>query len=192
MEARLLWEQEVDGSIPSWLICYCFMAKPNQRRKLFNDNPHCFWCGRLTVFHEDSIQPENGATVDHIRSKYCVERPQKNGRKWKEGFIVLSCYRCNQLRSKIESAFFRELESEFFFKKGNARPARKSLTKSQAIMCGYAFRFIRQLEKTNPDLLKTKIGNKFFQSSKILMKEYKDRKKNDIHLSGPPVPVPFA
>lgn len=67
------------------------------RRCLFTADPHCYWCGRLTVW----VTPANGvlapdtATVDHVVSKY--------NRPWNSPTdLVLACFECNQRRSVEE------------------------------------------------------------------------------------------
>ena len=59
-----------------------------RRKRLWNENPNCYWCGKLT-----SMTSKEGshdfATVDHV-----VPR-SKGGRNYYEN-TVLSCYDCNQ------------------------------------------------------------------------------------------------
>ena len=76
-------------------------AKTMQRYRcqLFTVNPHCYWCGRLTIWHnppDGILQPES-ATVDHIVSRY--------NRGWNAPTdIVLACFECNQRRCQNETS----------------------------------------------------------------------------------------
>lgn len=68
------------------------------RCRLFTLNPHCYWCGRLTVWDTPSngtLSPDS-ATTDHVVSKY--------NRSWNSPTdLVLACYECNQRRSQNET-----------------------------------------------------------------------------------------
>jgi len=72
-----------------------------QRKRLFLEHPYCFWCKKPLILIDSSSGqlPNNAATIDHIFSKL------HSGRKLSCNNInrhVLSCYRCNHLRSKQE------------------------------------------------------------------------------------------
>jgi len=67
-----------------------------RRRKLHAENPHCYWCGRLTREGLTPPLPDDAATLDHFRS-LCDLSPRKaNEPQW-----VLACHACN-LRRGIE------------------------------------------------------------------------------------------
>ena len=79
----------------------------NRKRKLnlFAQDPHCHWCGELTVLTSDKEikgQPNpRMATVDHLISRYHPKRWVKA----KPGEIrqVLACFECNNKRSAVET-----------------------------------------------------------------------------------------
>lgn len=69
------------------------------RAKLRAANPHCHWCGCLTLpetpppFHPDM------ATLDHLKARWeCADEAEYHA----EANTVLSCFECNQTRDKIE------------------------------------------------------------------------------------------
>lgn len=80
------------------------MSNRNLKLELYNRNPHCHWCGRLTKLicesnlrHVDPLM----ATIDHIVSRYHVHRwIKKKGRGRRK---VLACYECNHKRSVQET-----------------------------------------------------------------------------------------
>lgn len=71
------------------------------RRRMFDFDPRCYWCGRKTVWcaPADGIMPADGATVDHLHSRYDRER-RGNTRMVS---VVLACYECNNRRSMEET-----------------------------------------------------------------------------------------
>lgn len=78
------------------------------RKDLFNRDPHCHWCGELTVEPVDPLQP-NSATLDHLYSISDPRRTKKGRRrlgvsKRNDTLYVLACHRCNQERGKIQWA----------------------------------------------------------------------------------------
>lgn len=71
-----------------------------RRRALFNKDPHCHWCGIEVVWYDKDggTMPENGATIDHLRSRLNPERRRKaDGEQ-----TVLACSKCNQQRNRQE------------------------------------------------------------------------------------------
>ena len=79
---------------------------------MFDDNPHCFWCGEEVEYFENRMvfQPNNMATVDHLFSN------TDGRRKWYKknhipSPIVLSCYRCNHERDRLEPEEFGKLKN---------------------------------------------------------------------------------
>lgn len=83
------------------------MTKNSKRvEKLMAINPHCHWCGCKVIKLKglSGQQPDNYATLDHLRHKLDPNR----GRDSKES-TVLACYRCNQKRNR---EFFNSLTKE--------------------------------------------------------------------------------
>jgi hypothetical protein len=71
--------------------------KRSKRERLFRRNPHCYWCGRLTVFlRPKPFKAPDAATVDHRFSK-------QHPKRCFDGSTVLACYECNDERSKCEA-----------------------------------------------------------------------------------------
>lgn len=79
-----------------------------QRQRLHKHNPHCHWCGRLTILIERTSninmklrphQPDE-ATIDHLRSRFDPAR--RTNIQPTERRHVLSCYECNIKRGREE------------------------------------------------------------------------------------------
>lgn len=80
------------------------MSNRTFKIQLWDENPHCHWCGVLTELTNcpKGQVPNNAATIDHLYSKL-------DPRRWvrrKPGQIkkVLACYACNQRRSIEETS----------------------------------------------------------------------------------------
>ena len=76
-----------------------------QRKRLWEKDPHCHWCGRLTrlldLGCQGSHQPDDMATIDHLNSRFSKDRHAPcNG----EIRRVIACYRCNHDRGAEEQA----------------------------------------------------------------------------------------
>jgi hypothetical protein len=60
----------------------------------------CHWCGIKTVIPPRGVilkqQPDNMATLDHLDDRLSGRRGKMQGTRR----VVLSCYRCNQARSR--------------------------------------------------------------------------------------------
>jgi len=74
-----------------------------QRRQLWEHDPHCHWCGCLTVLIEgrgshEKEYPPNMATLGHLDSRLSENRGKRSG----EYRRVLACHRCNNARSRAE------------------------------------------------------------------------------------------
>src|ERR1700722_2505309 len=71
------------------------------RKRLFNLNPRCHWCGKLTIFVEGNgiCLPDNAATVDHIVSRLMATSKAHHR---SAANIVLACYKCNTNRADEE------------------------------------------------------------------------------------------
>jgi hypothetical protein len=83
-----------------------------QREALWRKDPHCHWCGCLTILWKSSpknkVMPHNAATLDHLDSRMSPERGKHPG----ERRHVLACYRCNQDRCDRDLAANIELQRE--------------------------------------------------------------------------------
>jgi hypothetical protein len=78
----------------------------NRKRKLnlWNKDPHCYWCGKLTILHthkQRKRNPPNMATVDHIFTRNDPRRGKIKGR------TVLACNQCNNERNRREERQLR-------------------------------------------------------------------------------------
>lgn len=125
-----------------------YQRKLSRREKLWNRDPHCFWCGRETRLCENGgvnrKLPDDAATVDHIRSRLSPNRKQPNDRPgWHTGITVLACYRCNNVRGRHEIAFFREIDQQGFEARGNGKTSRPTLTQCQSRLCNAILDFLR-------------------------------------------------
>lgn len=70
-----------------------------RRRLLFARNPHCFWCGKLTVLDMTSKLKHDSATVDHLYSRL---HPERYAPRRRAATTVLACNQCNKGRSHAE------------------------------------------------------------------------------------------
>jgi hypothetical protein len=73
-----------------------------QLLKMWNENPHCHWCGRMTTLEgrdENKLNPET-ATLDHLYSRLDPRRKEVN--RTMEKRRLLACYECNQRRCHEE------------------------------------------------------------------------------------------
>lgn len=78
-------------------------AKRWQRRMLWEMNPHCRFCGVLTVLpeqHPSSKPNPVWATIEHLDSRLSPDRGKRPG----EFRHTLSCWRCNNQRNYQEHA----------------------------------------------------------------------------------------
>lgn len=76
-----------------------------KRAKLFQENPHCYWCGRLTQLvtrERGQRPPADMATIDHLRPRSDPTRREipRPGEKR----LVNACYECNNRRDKEMTA----------------------------------------------------------------------------------------
>lgn len=77
-----------------------------QRNRLWAIDPHCHWCGKLTVLprahapHEPRPMPEmNWATIDHLHCRLHPDRLKPGDGQMRR---VLACWSCNNQRNRIE------------------------------------------------------------------------------------------
>lgn len=75
-----------------------------QRRRLFSQNPHCYWCGKKVRWIKYKKRyvgclPDDAATIDHLYSRLS---PLRNIKAHGEVRHVLSCYKCNHERGRQE------------------------------------------------------------------------------------------
>ena len=73
-------------------------------RRLWEDNPRCFWCDTITVWYANGKgrSPKDSATIDHLRSRYNESRQEPN--PLAHARTVLACWKCNNVRNKEEQA----------------------------------------------------------------------------------------
>jgi hypothetical protein len=76
-------------------------ARKGIRKRLWEKDPHCCWCGRLTQLitpkHGEPTPPDM-ATIEHLYSKLDEQRKSR-------GMKLLACYECNHNRgnSQVET-----------------------------------------------------------------------------------------
>lgn len=70
------------------------------RQRLFRHNPHCFWCGKLTMLSVEVRLKHDTATVDHLYSRL---HPNRKVARQGRGRLVLACNQCNKDRSNAET-----------------------------------------------------------------------------------------
>jgi 5-methylcytosine-specific restriction endonuclease McrA len=73
------------------------LSKKELRQQLWNEDPHCYWCG---VFTEEPIQnggrlSDDTATLDHLYTRYEMEKRVSEGNPF-----VLACNKCNHDRGE--------------------------------------------------------------------------------------------
>lgn len=77
--------------------------------RLHKENPHCHWCGVLTILGGSNKNPDK-ATLDHIRSRLQCKT-------WAEYTApanhVLACLECNNLRDQIFLKTEKPIEKMF-------------------------------------------------------------------------------
>jgi hypothetical protein len=73
-----------------------------QLLKMWNENPHCHWCGKLTTIdgRKENKQTAETATLDHLYSRLDPRRREVN--RTMEKRRLLACYECNQRRCREE------------------------------------------------------------------------------------------
>lgn len=88
------------------------------RERLWKKNPHCHWCGVLTIDYRDRKHHHYGneATLDHMYSRYS---PLRGKRTYVN---VLACYKCNNQRCQKEQ---RELDRSVLWAKSDSIPVRE-------------------------------------------------------------------
>jgi hypothetical protein len=76
-------------------------AAKKKRRRLWEADPHCTWCGTVTIWFENpsgrESLPNNAATLDHLYSRFDSRRESPRGGT---KYTVLSCKRCNKGRNR--------------------------------------------------------------------------------------------
>lgn len=111
-------------------------------RRRWEKNCHCFWCGVETVWTEKmkGRPPDNMATIDHIRSRWCKTRSDKDN--WQPGLWVLACFKCNNERGAMEAAWVKERDPERFYELGNSKPSGYELQQTQQKLSTALIRFL--------------------------------------------------
>jgi hypothetical protein len=140
-----------------------------RRRKLWERDPHCYWCGIETVWHEENAkQAINAATIDHIRSRYMENRPDK-GEGYRPGILVLACWKCNNERARIEQEFLAAEHPEEFRERNGSKKASDSLMKCQSKLATIVMRYVEQ----GRILEDSRIGRQIRGMSAQLRREYR-------------------
>ena len=74
------------------------LSKKELRLQLWETDPHCYWCGKLTIWIDLSKRVKkqewkDAATIDHLYTRYEMEMRKTNGNP-----VVLACQECNHRR----------------------------------------------------------------------------------------------
>lgn len=90
------------------------MSNRKRRLKLWNKDPHCYYCGRLTVERSKDDQrkpgelPDKQATLEHLRSRLdptrqepCIDNNERT---------VLACRECNETKAAEEELLLSKEE----------------------------------------------------------------------------------
>ena len=73
------------------------------RRRLWERDPHCYYCGVETVWKDRlDTRVENAATIEHLRSRYNPRRMEPN--RGNDRRLVLACWKCNNGQNRVEQA----------------------------------------------------------------------------------------
>jgi 5-methylcytosine-specific restriction endonuclease McrA len=76
-----------------------------RRERLWKQDPRCFYCGRVTVLKQcgrHETEPDNLATLEHLRSRLDAGRQEPNDGKATR--TVLACRKCNNAKADVEVA----------------------------------------------------------------------------------------
>lgn len=140
---------------------------------MWRRNPHCFWCGIETVLDDGPKLPPNAATVDHIRSRFCLERAERADGRWRKGILVLACSQCNNDRGSMEQAFLKVVAPHILHEKCKSPPAPPSLTRAQARLCGAILAFLKMGGSLYADTFKQhKCKRAVLGNARHLQREY--------------------
>lgn len=84
-------------------------SSPRRRRNLWNANPHCIYCGRLTILIEGHVKrlPSNAATLERLYHRldprrYCYLLKEKEK-------TALSCHKCNLRKGRKDYYIFTKV-----------------------------------------------------------------------------------
>jgi 5-methylcytosine-specific restriction endonuclease McrA len=98
------------------------------RAKLRAANPHCHWCGVLTLegIHDRPDYGLDKATVDHLKPR----RECKSAEEYHaEANLVLACYECNLERDRIDIALMKHQREQLARVKKLRAPVRRVLVR---------------------------------------------------------------
>lgn len=139
------------------------------RRRLWERNPHCFWCGIVTIWYQGETRtpPLNSATIDHIRSRLTPERSRRD-ENWQPGKIVLACWKCNNDRCRMEQEYYAKNNPSMIREKCGSKPAAESLLKTQSKLATAVVRYV----ETGGTLDESTIGKEVRRLAARLRKEY--------------------
>jgi hypothetical protein len=159
-----------------------------QRWRFFQRDPHCYWCGVRTVWHEvPGKAPPNAATTDHVRSRYAAARAD-DGRPRRPGIRVLACLRCNNLRAQVETEFLARVDAAALHRRCGSPPAPPTLHRAQNKLAVVALRYA-ELGGTIDD---TPIGRQLRNAARALRREWErsGAARREVVAVTPPGPTP--
>jgi hypothetical protein len=106
-----------------------------KRAKLWNLNPHCHWCGRLTILtppgwdgNKNPADHPDLATIDHLYSRFNLLRWKPTGNDIRQ---VLACNKCNNSRANKEEASLSKHER--FLRANLPQSVKKAKNRSLAL-----------------------------------------------------------
>lgn len=105
--------------------------KKQRREQLWRENPHCHWCGRLTVINNKSEwkhgeDHSNVATLDHLVSRLEIPYGTNRPNLYKKAkTMVLACWKCNNDRNRLVAEQLSKTNPERLWK--GARNEKRSL-----------------------------------------------------------------
>lgn len=89
------------------------MSLKSARREMWNNDPRCHWCGRLTVLpvSGQSVSHAHTATIDHVYSKW--HHLQGTAPLNASSILVLACGQCNHDRAIIAQTLYLLVKRKF-------------------------------------------------------------------------------
>lgn len=85
--------QDASSSEPSEQSVTKLSKGGKSRRRMWESDPCCFWCGEITIYGGTG---EHSATIDHLYSRLHPKRSSGGGPQ------VLACNACNQERNNAD------------------------------------------------------------------------------------------
>jgi hypothetical protein len=91
-----------------------------EKTAMWENDPHCYWCGRLTKIYGNSKDfklPDDAATIDHVYAGRDPRRLEFKRNK-KPSPVVLACLKCNKQRGgrtlEQQEKKFNKTERKFY------------------------------------------------------------------------------